>query len=317
MAVPGPAPNWLERSPQPAAPVLSTKQGTLALDRSPRGAEPVPNRDARYTPRPRAGHRRRPPASPWQGRVALAAVATGATVAAAPNLLNAVDTAQYRDVAHTAAGALIESSSGYELVKRAPARGPAPHVAAALPPGEDETDIADMATLTKAVKVGEELAANALRVKQALADGVPEATIFNGQEFVKPTDGVFTSGFGGRWGTTHYGIDLANQIGTPIYAVTDGTVISSGPASGFGLWVRLLHPGGWISVYGHINRSLVHIGEVVKAGQEIAEMGNRGQSTGPHLHFEVWDPSGRKINPLPWLAARGIRVVGAGNGAAD
>lgn len=243
-------------------------------------------------------------------------------MAAAPNLLNAVDlnavdTARYRDVAHTAGGALIESSSGYEVVKQARGRGPARHVAAALPTGEDETDIADVATLTKAVKVGEELAANALRIKRALADGVPEATIFNGQEFVKPTDGVFTSGFGGRWGTTHYGIDLANQIGTPIYAVTDGTVISSGPASGFGLWVRLLHPGGWISVYGHINRSLVHIGQVVKAGQEIAEMGNRGQSTGPHLHFEVWDPSGRKINPLPWLAARGIRVVGAGNGAAD
>jgi murein DD-endopeptidase MepM/ murein hydrolase activator NlpD len=164
--------------------------------------------------------------------------------------------------------------------------------------------------------VGEQLAANALRIKSALADGAPQATIFNGQEFVKPTNGIFTSGFGGRWGTTHYGIDLANKIGTPIYAVTDGTVISSGPASGFGLWVRILHPGGWISVYGHINRSLVHIGEKVNAGEQIAEMGNRGQSTGPHLHFEIWDPSGKKLNPLPWLAARGIRVTGHGAGPA-
>jgi murein DD-endopeptidase MepM/ murein hydrolase activator NlpD len=182
---------------------------------------------------------------------------------------------------------------------------------------DDDTDVADVESLTKAVKVGEQLAKNALRIRSALAGGAPQASIFNGQEFVKPTTGVFTSGFGGRWGVTHYGIDLANKIGTPIYAVTDGTIISSGPASGFGLWVRILHPGGWISVYGHINRSLVHLGQKVKAGQQIAEMGNRGQSTGPHLHFEIWDPSGKKLNPLPWLAARGIRVTGNPGVAAD
>jgi len=127
---------------------------------------------------------------------------------------------------------------------------------------DDNTDIADVASLTKAVKVGEQLAAN------ALADQVrtgrrppPRRRSSTGQEFVKPTNGIFTSGFGGRWGTTHYGIDLANKIGTPIYAVTDGTVISSGPASGFGLWVRILHPAGGLdqASTGHINRSLVHI----------------------------------------------------------
>jgi murein DD-endopeptidase MepM/ murein hydrolase activator NlpD len=143
-----------------------------------------------------------------------------------------------------------------------------------------------------------------------LADGAPQAALFRGQEFVRPTTGLFTSGFGARWGVVHYGIDLANRIGTPIFAVTDGVVVSAGPASGFGLWVRVLHPGGWISVYGHINRALVTVGERVRAGQEIAEMGNRGQSTGPHLHFEV------RLNGVPqnparfWLAQRGIRIVG-------
>jgi murein DD-endopeptidase MepM/ murein hydrolase activator NlpD len=124
--------------------------------------------------------------------------------------------------------------------------------------------------------------------------------------FVLPTHGTFTSGFGGRWGAFHWGIDLANSIGTPIVAAADGVVVESGPASGFGLWVRLQHADGTITVYGHINRSLVHEGEKVQAGEEIAEMGNRGNSTGPHLHFEVWSPSGKKINPLIWLRQHGI-----------
>ncbi|MGH3844092.1 MAG: M23 family metallopeptidase [Pseudonocardiaceae bacterium] len=124
--------------------------------------------------------------------------------------------------------------------------------------------------------------------------------------FVLPTNGVFTSGYGGRWGVFHYGIDLANSIGTPILAAADGTVVESGPASGFGLWVRIRHLDGTTTVYGHINRSLVSEGQKVRAGQEIAEMGNRGNSTGPHLHFEVWNPAGQKINPIIWLHQHGI-----------
>jgi murein DD-endopeptidase MepM/ murein hydrolase activator NlpD len=126
--------------------------------------------------------------------------------------------------------------------------------------------------------------------------------------FVRPAEGTFTSGYGGRWGTMHMGIDIANSIGTPIRAAEDGVVIESGPASGFGLWVRIKGEDGYTTVYGHINRSLVEEGEKVKAGDEIAEMGNRGNSTGPHLHFEVWTPSGEKINPLPWLLKHGISL---------
>ena len=124
--------------------------------------------------------------------------------------------------------------------------------------------------------------------------------------FVLPTKGVFTSGYGARWGVFHWGIDLANSIGTPILAAADGVVVESGPASGFGLWVRIRHSDGATTVYGHINRSLVTEGQKVRAGQEIAEMGNRGNSTGPHLHFEVWNPAGQKINPLIWLHQHGI-----------
>ncbi|CAM2801014.1 M23 family metallopeptidase [Saccharomonospora xinjiangensis] len=124
---------------------------------------------------------------------------------------------------------------------------------------------------------------------------------------VKPAEGTFTSGYGARWGTTHYGVDIANAIGTPIHSLMSGTVISSGPASGFGLWVRVQHDNGLITVYGHINESLVSVGQRVEAGQQIATIGNRGQSTGPHLHFEIIE-NGVKIDPLPWLQANGITL---------
>ncbi|PWW64405.1 peptidase M23-like protein [Actinokineospora spheciospongiae] len=125
---------------------------------------------------------------------------------------------------------------------------------------------------------------------------------------VTPAEGTFTSGFGARWGVTHYGVDIANRIGTPIVSLADGVVLEAGPASGFGLWVRVQHDDGTISVYGHVNDYVIREGQKVKAGQLIAHIGNRGQSTGPHLHLEIWDESGRKLNPVPWLAARGVRL---------
>lgn len=124
---------------------------------------------------------------------------------------------------------------------------------------------------------------------------------------VKPAQGTLTSTYGARWGTVHYGIDIANSIGTPILAAMSGVVISSGPASGFGLWVRLQHDNGLITVYGHINESLVTLGQRVTAGQQIATLGNRGESTGPHLHFEVHQ-DGNKIDPLPWLRSHGVAI---------
>lgn len=149
--------------------------------------------------------------------------------------------------------------------------------------------------------------AESARINQArAADLLAKQREAQRAKFVKPTEGNLTSAFGARWGTTHYGIDIANKIGTPIRAVADGVVVEAGPASGFGLWVRLQHVDGTITVYGHVDTFNVREGQKVKAGDQIARMGNRGYSTGPHLHFEVWDAAGKKLNPIPWLAARGI-----------
>jgi murein DD-endopeptidase MepM/ murein hydrolase activator NlpD len=123
---------------------------------------------------------------------------------------------------------------------------------------------------------------------------------------VQMVSGRVTSGFGARWGRAHKGLDIAAPIGTPIHAPLAGEVVASGPASGFGLWVRVRHDDGTVTTYGHVNRALVRVGERVEAGQEIAEVGNRGHSTGPHLHVEVQTPGGATVNPRPWLDQHGI-----------
>jgi murein DD-endopeptidase MepM/ murein hydrolase activator NlpD len=123
---------------------------------------------------------------------------------------------------------------------------------------------------------------------------------------VQMVTGRVTSGFGARWGRAHRGLDIAAPVGTPIRAPLSGEVVAAGPASGFGLWVRLRHDDGTLTTYGHVNRALVHVGEQVAAGQEIAEVGNRGHSTGPHLHVEVETPAGATVNPRPWLDTHGI-----------
>src|SRR5262249_137463 len=162
---------------------------------------------------------------------------------------------------------------------------------------------------------GAQPAANAAVHNQELAKGEAFANDRAQREarlqqplYVMPTKGIFTSNFGYRWGVLHAGIDLANAIGTPIYAVSDGVVIESGPAAGYGALVKLRHADGTVPLYGHVNSTLVSVGERVMAGDQIATMGNRGNSTGPHLHFEVLQGGTERIDPLPWLAKRGLNV---------
>lgn len=118
--------------------------------------------------------------------------------------------------------------------------------------------------------------------------------------FSWPTEGELTSGFGHRWGRNHDGIDLANDIGTPVRASRSGRISYSGWSSGYGRVVMIEHEQGYTTVYGHLSESFVAEGQYVKAGQSIAAMGNTGYSTGPHLHFEV-RKNGTPINPFSVL----------------
>ena len=125
--------------------------------------------------------------------------------------------------------------------------------------------------------------------------------------FVRPGDGHQTSAYGPRWGRQHAGVDLAAGSGSPVRAVTAGRVQSAGVERGYGNCVRLLHPDGTVSVYAHLSALSVTQGQVVQAGDLLGEEGNTGNSTGPHLHFEIRS-DGTPIDPAEWLRARGVTV---------
>ena len=144
----------------------------------------------------------------------------------------------------------------------------------------------------------------------AAANAGAAATARQGGGAVAPTSGRLTSCYGARWGTTHFGVDIAAPIGTPIYAPEGGRVLQAGAASGFGLAVYLQHADGTITVYGHVDSFSVAVGQQVGAGEPIAEVGNKGQSTGPHLHFEVHTGGlyQNRVDPMPWLSSRGVSL---------
>ena len=102
-----------------------------------------------------------------------------------------------------------------------------------------------------------------------------------------PTAGSTTSEFGSRWGRLHAGIDIAASTGTPIWAALPGTVVVAGRQGGYGNLVVLDHGTGKTTVYAHQSRLAVREGQQVDQGQVIGYVGNTGQSTGPHLHFET------------------------------
>ncbi|MGY1668948.1 M23 family metallopeptidase [Geodermatophilus sp. SYSU D00696] len=129
-------------------------------------------------------------------------------------------------------------------------------------------------------------------------------------ETVLPAMGRMTTCFCMRWGSMHYGIDLANALGTPIYSATDGVVLRAGRASGYGNAVYIQDPEGNVHVYGHMRYYDVRAGDIVHAGDQIAKIGNEGQSTGPHLHYQIHRGgiSGRPIDPEEFLAERGVTI---------
>lgn len=135
--------------------------------------------------------------------------------------------------------------------------------------------------------------------------GAPRSFEGNSSGWAWPAKGVFTSGYGWRWGRMHKGIDVANNVGTPIVAAKDGHVLFAGwNDGGYGYLVEIQHDDGSISRYAHNSRLLVSAGEQVSQGTPISLMGSTGRSTGPHLHFEIVSPGKGALNPLQFLPSR-------------
>ena len=128
--------------------------------------------------------------------------------------------------------------------------------------------------------------------------------------WVTPMDVPLSSCFGPRWGAEHKGLDFAGNAGTEIRSVGAGTVVAAGWLyTGYGISVVIDHGNGFYTHYAHASEALVSPGQWVAPGQPIALEGSTGDSTGPHLHFEVhqgwlWN----QIEPASWLRGMGVPI---------
>ena len=118
--------------------------------------------------------------------------------------------------------------------------------------------------------------------------------------FTEPAKGVLTSAFGSRWGRQHTGIDIGGDAGSDILASDSGRVVYAGWVDGYGNYVVVDHENGFQTAYAHCDSLVVSEGECVTQGQKIAYMGSTGNSTGPHLHFEV-KKDGQYQDPLDYV----------------
>jgi murein DD-endopeptidase MepM/ murein hydrolase activator NlpD len=122
-----------------------------------------------------------------------------------------------------------------------------------------------------------------------------------------PTAGGWpSSGFGYRidpftkMQAFHYGLDIVAAFGNPVIAPADGYVLEVNRDNLFGNWIILNHGGGITTLYGHLSKTSVRVGQKVKRGDEIGKVGNTGKSIGPHLHYEV-RINGKAVNPYSYI----------------
>jgi murein DD-endopeptidase MepM/ murein hydrolase activator NlpD len=123
-----------------------------------------------------------------------------------------------------------------------------------------------------------------------------------------PTKFEITTLFAMRWGSMHYGVDMAAPTGTKYYAAHAGTVTVADWSGGYGKCIKIDHGNGIETVYGHSSQIRVKVGQHVDAGQLIGLIGTTGDSTGPHLHFEV-NVNGVHLDPMKYLLAHGVDIA--------
>jgi murein DD-endopeptidase MepM/ murein hydrolase activator NlpD len=146
-----------------------------------------------------------------------------------------------------------------------------------------------------------ELEKEQAQVQARLAGAVPAGPVRQGSgNFIWPINGAFTSPFGMRWGRLHAGVDLAAPEGTPIRAAASGRVVLLGWTGGYGNYTCISHGGSLSTCYAHQSRYGTSMGASVSQGQVIGYVGNTGNSTGAHLHFEV-RINGAPVDPMGYL----------------
>ncbi|WP_433010204.1 M23 family metallopeptidase [Kribbella sp. CA-294648] len=144
--------------------------------------------------------------------------------------------------------------------------------------------------------------AEAIAKAAAAAKAAPKAVL--------PTTGYrITATFGqagGRWARNHTGLDFAAPLGTPIRSVMAGEVIQADYQGAYGRQVKVRHTDGTVTSYSHMSEFTVSVGDSVQAGSQVGSIGVTGNTTGPHLHFEVLPGGDGPVNPRPWLSEHGV-----------
>ena len=125
-------------------------------------------------------------------------------------------------------------------------------------------------------------------------------SIIEGRPYGWPCIGPITSPFGPRKGHFHTGIDIGAPLGTPVFSTGDGVVVFKGYAGGYGNVIKIDHGKGFATLYAHLLKYHVSIGDRISKGDVIGYVGSTGNTTGPHLHYEV-QINGVPVNPEPYL----------------
>lgn len=257
-------------------------------------------------PKTRYTGRHRPAAKPSRGRQFVVPVAllsttvAGGLVARAAGASELPQAAAMKNVSNsTALGATADSGAVAAAANRTGARSSR-----------------DMARDAKTLIVGASQSATqtaaqaqAAAADQAKRDAAARA-IAQAHRWVSPVAGyTLTSGFGLRWGKMHPAQDLACPVGSPVHALSSGTVVFAGwSTEGYGNLVKVRYWDGTVSWMAHNSRLLVAVGDAVSPGQPIAFSGSTGHSTGPHVHLEIHPGDGSAVVPTTWLAARGVTL---------
>ncbi|MFD0373275.1 M23 family metallopeptidase [Streptomyces sp. NPDC127114] len=230
----------------------------------------------------------------------------------------------------TTAVALAAAGLGASLVAGAGSAFAAEGKAAVANP---QTAVAASAALAKQAAVQAKVAAQVeaaqakaaqvkaaqLKAAAAKAQAVKVAAAKKAPSWVKPVSSyTLTASFnqgGAMWAHKHSGQDFAVPVGTPVKAAGAGTVVKAGPNGGgdgpaYGNAIVVKHVNGTYSQYAHLSKIKVNIGQKVAAGQQIALSGNTGNSSGPHLHFEIrTTPNyGSAVNPAAFLRSHGVSI---------
>ena len=168
---------------------------------------------------------------------------------------------------------------------------------------EQSAEAAQKAADARAAALKAKKAADAKKAAEARARAIARA-----HRWVIPVSNyTLTSGFGWRWGKMHPAQDLACPIGTPVHALSSGTVIFAGwSTEGYGYMVKIRYWDGTVSWMAHNSRLVVSVGEQVSPGEIVSYSGSTGNSTGPHVHLEIHPDGGAAVAPRTWLANRGV-----------